>query len=202
MRLRSVLKAAAALLGVLATGALPACTPMPGATPDTTPQPLVTAFPGADGPGSAPGPGIFPLVPATHEHVQRRCPLFPAVHYDPDEFATARVVRAYVCTTAPWSDAPDGTPQIQEFVDRVADEDIPRLLDAYAVPDAERPGDIACELSLHDPLIVWLHTGDGWITPVHAPRDECGFPTPAASAVYESLDLHRVLVAREKLRSE
>jgi hypothetical protein len=171
------------------------------ATPADTddPNPYLTAAIGADGPGTAPGPGIFPLVPATHAHVQLQCPLVSAVHYDPEAIPADEVGAAYVCTTRPYTDAPDGTPQIEEFVDRVATEDIPGLLDAYSVPDDPETSDM-CELSLHDPLIVWLHYGDERITPVYAPRDGCGFPTAEAAAAYDGLDLHRVLVAREKTK--
>jgi hypothetical protein len=163
------------------------------------PNPYLTAIPGAHGPGTPPDDeGVYPLVPATHAHVQIPCPLVSAVHYDEGEIPRDEVASAYVCTTRPYTDAPDGTPQIEEFVDRVAAEDIAGLLEAYAVPDAERPDDVMCEQSLHDPLIVWLHWGDERITPVYAPRDECGFPSPEAAAVYDGLELHRVLVAREK----
>ena len=55
-------------------------------------------------------------------------------------------------------------------------------------------------MSLHDPLIVWLHYGDEQITPVYAPQDECFFPQAAAAKVYTGLELHRVLVAREKTK--
>jgi hypothetical protein len=176
--------------------ALAGCT----ATASEPPSPYLTTAIGADGPGTAPGPGIFPLVPATHAHVQLQCPLVSAVHYDPAAIPADTVESVYVCTTQPYTDAPDGSPQIEEFVDRVAAADIPGLLDAYAVADAEA-ADGMCELSLHDPLIVWLHHADERITPVYAPRDGCGFPSDAAEAVYRGLDLHRVLVAREKMTS-
>jgi hypothetical protein len=162
-------------------------------------SPYLTAAPGAHGPGTPPGDGIYPLVPATHAHVQLQCPLVSAVHYDPDAIPLDEVTGVYVCTTAPYADAPDGTPQIQEFVDRVAGSDIPGLLRAYAVADAERPDDVACTLQLADPLIVWIHHADERITPVYAPTDRCGFPTAEAAAVYDHLELHRLLVAREKL---
>ena len=41
--------------------------------------------------------------------------------------------------------------------------------------------------------------GDEQITPVYAPKDECSNPQTTATAVYDGLDLHRLLVAREKL---
>jgi hypothetical protein len=182
------------LVSLLAIAVLAGCT----ATEPRSPSPSPTAALGADGPGTAPGPGIYPLVPATHAHVQRQCPLVPAVHYDPAAIPADDVASAYVCTTRPYTDAPDGTPQIEEFVDRIATADIPALLQAYAAADAERTEGV-CELSLHDPLIVWLHYGDERITPVYAPQDECGFPTAQAAAVYQGLELHRLLVAREKL---
>jgi len=179
----------------LAAGLLTGCADGAGESP----SPYLTAVPGEHGPGTPPeGPGVFPLVPATHAHVQLWCPLVPAVHYDDAAIPPDTVESAYVCTTAPWDDAPDGTPQIEEFVDRVADADLPALLEAYAVADAE-PTDGMCTLELRDPLIVWLHHGDEQITPVYAPWDECGKPTPEATAVYEGLELHRILVAREKL---
>lgn len=162
-------------------------------------SPYLTAAPGANGPGTAPGDGIYPLGPATHAHVQLQCPLVSAVHYDPDAIPLDEVTGVYVCTTAPYDDAPDGTPQIVEFVDRVAGDDIPGLLDAYAVADAARPDDVVCTLQLADPLIIWIHYADERITPVYAPTDECGFPTPEAAAAYDGLELHRLLVAREKL---
>ena len=184
---------AAAVAGLLAGCASPTAAP-------EAPNPYLTAALGAGGPGTAPGPGVFPLVPATHAHVQLQCPLVSAVHYDPRAIPVDSIDGAYSCTTAPYTDAPDGTPQIEEFVDRVATDDIPGLLDAYAVPDAERT-DGPCDLSLHDPLIVWLHYGDEQITPVYAPQDGCGFPTAEAAAVYDGLELHRLLVAREKTRT-
>jgi hypothetical protein len=190
MPLRLALPAAVMLVLALA-----ACAPA------AETNPYLTAAPGADGPGTAPGDGIFPLVPATHAHVQLQCPLVSAVHYDPARIPLDTVTGIFVCTTAPYTDAPDGTPQIEEFVDRVAGDDIPALLEAYAVADAERPDDVMCTMQLQDPLIVWVHHGDEQITPVYAPRDECAFPTPAATAEYDGLELHRLLVAREKLTS-
>ncbi|MCU1417877.1 MAG: hypothetical protein JWP32_2051 [Schumannella sp.] len=189
---------AAIVVGLLAGCASPAA---PSETPDPqSPDPYLTAALGADGPGTAPGPGMFPLVPATHAHVQLQCPLVSAVHYDPAAIPGDSIDGVYVCTTAPYTDAPDGTPQIEEFVDRVAADDIAGLLDAYAVPDLART-DGPCDMSLHDPLIVWLHYGDERITPVYAPQDGCGFPTAEATAVYDGLELHRLLVAREKTRT-
>ena len=161
-------------------------------------DPYLTAAPGASGPGTAPGEGVFPLVPATHPHVQRQCPLLSAVHYDPGAIAPGDVEGVFICTTAPYTDAPDGTPQIVEFVDRVASADVSGLLEVYSAPDADRTDD-PCAAMLRDPLIVWLHYGDEQITPVYAPMDECGFPADDAAAVYDGLDLHRLLVAREKL---
>jgi hypothetical protein len=52
-------------------------------------------------------------------------------------------------------------------------------------------------MSLQDPLIIWIHVGSQ-ITPVYAPRDGCGFPTAAAADAYHAVELHRLLVAREK----
>lgn len=185
--------AAALLLASCSTG------PAPGSgAPDPAPDP--SAIEGADGPGTAPGPGIYPIVPATHAHVQLSCPLRSAVGFAEAGVDPADVAAVYVCTTAPYADAPDGTPQIQEFVDRVAGADVARLLHAYAVPD-EEPTDGACVLMIQDPLIIWIHDGDGAITPVHAPRDGCGFPQADAAGVYQDVELHRVLVAREKLRT-
>lgn len=184
------------LLGAAAVVALVAGCAGPGAeTPTPTPSATSTQAPG--GPGIAPDDGgVYPLNPATHPHVQLTCPLISAVHYDPESIPGADVDGAYVCTTEPWTPAPDGTPQLVQYVDRVAAEGIPALLAVYAVPDAEPTND-NCIMSLHDPLIVWLHVGDD-ITPVSAPRDGCGFPTAAATDAYEALDLHRLLVAREK----
>lgn len=184
--------AVAAVVGLLASCA-------PAAEPED-PSPYLTAAYGSDGPGTAPGPGIFPIVPATHAHVQLWCPLVTAVHYDPGSIPVDDVDRVFLCTTRPYTDAPDGTPQIEEFVDRVAPDDIGALIEAYAEPDAERT-EGPCDLALHDPLIIWLHHGDERITPVYAPQDECGFPSVAAAAVYNALDLRRVLVAREKMRT-
>lgn len=180
---------------VLLTLALAACAPTAG---DPV-SPYLTAAPGANGPGTAPGEGIYPLVPATHAHVQLQCPLVSAVHYDPEAIPLDDVTAVFVCTTAPYTDAPDGTPQIEEFVDRVSTDGVAGLLDAYAVADADRPDDVMCTLQLMDPLIVWIHYADDRIIPVYAPTDECGFPTPEATAAYDGLDLHRVFVAREKL---
>jgi hypothetical protein len=189
------LSAAGAMVALLA-----ACTrPATPSDPPEPPSPYVTAAAGADGPGTAPGPGIFPLVPATHAHVQLQCPLVSAVHYDAEAIPASDVDGVFVCTTTPYTDAPDGTPQIEEFVDRVASDDIDGLLAAYSAPDAERT-EGPCDLALHDPLIVWLHYGDEQITPVYAPQDECGFPSADASAAYAGLELHRILVAREKTR--
>lgn len=180
---------------------LTSCAAGPASPVDSAvPAPSPTAALGADGPGTAPGPGIYPLVPATHAHVQLSCPLVPAEQLADARIERGSVTAVYVCTTAPYTDAPDGTPQIQEFVDRVATDDVAGLLEAYAAADAA-PTDGACVLMLQDPLIVWVHHGDERITPVHAPRDECGFPQPVAATVYHDLELHRVLVAREKLRS-
>lgn len=179
---------------------LTACTAPQGEGDPAPPNPYITAVPGANGPGTAPGPGVFPIVPATHAHVQLQCPLVSAVHYDSGLVPPEEVASVYICTTRPYTDAPDGTPQIEEFVDRVAGDDLPALLEAYAAPDAPR-GEGSCDLALHDPLIIWLHYGDEQITPVYAPQDECGFPSAAAAAVYSGLELHRVLVAREKTRT-
>jgi hypothetical protein len=131
--------------------------------------------------------------------VQLTCPIISAVHYDPAAIPPAEVDGAYICTAEPWTPAPDGTPQLVQYVDRVEPDDVAALLDAYAVPDAE-PTDDACDLSLHDPLIVWLHVGEQ-ITPVYAPRDGCGFPSEAAGAAYQAVGLERLLVAREKERT-
>jgi hypothetical protein len=185
---------AGAALVAIVVGLVAGCAATGGAEP---PDPYLTAAIGAGGPGTAPGPGIFPLVPATHAHVQLQCPLVSAVHYDPDAIPLDSVDGVYACTTRPWDDAYDGTPQIEEFVDRVAGDDVAGLLEAYAAADAERT-DGACDKILKDPLIVWIHYGDEQITPVYAPMDECGFPQPDAAAAYESLELHRLLVAREK----
>jgi hypothetical protein len=170
-----------------------------GCAASEPPSPYLTAAIGENGPGTAPGPGIFPLVPATHAHVQLTCPLVSAVHYDAG--AIPAVDRAYVCTTEPYLDAPDGTPQIVEYVDRVADADIAGLLEAYSVDDEAVPPGTACAAVAVDPMIVWLHHGDERITPVYAPKDECGNPQPDAETVYDDLELHRLLVAREKLRT-
>lgn len=186
MRLQLTLAAVALLLTACA-----------GTAPES--NPYLTAAPGANGPGTAPGEGIFPLVPATHAHVQLQCPLVSAVHYDASAIPLADIDGVYVCTTDPYTAAPDGTPQIEEFVDRVAETDIAGLLEAYAAPDAE-PGGV-CALVLRDPLIVWLHYGDEQITAVYAPRDRCSFPTDEAAAAYAGLELHRLLVAREKTRT-
>jgi hypothetical protein len=145
-------------------------------------------------------PGVYSLLPATHPHIQRTCPVISAVHYDPAEIPAADVDGAYICTAEPWTDAPDGTPQLVQYVDRVAQEDIPGLLGVYDEPDAE-PTDGACDTMLHDPLIVWLHVGAD-ITPVYAPRDECGAPSEAADAAYHAVELRRLLVAREKERDD
>jgi hypothetical protein len=183
---------AAAAMVALVTG----CTgPFVTASPSSTPTPSSTPPPG--GPGVAPSDGgVYPLLPATHPHVQLSCPLISAVHFDPVAVPPADVDGAYVCIAEPWSPAPDGTPQLVQYVDRIAGADIPALLAAYAVPDVP-PTDDACDMSLHDPLIVWLHVGEQ-ITPVYAPRDACGFPTEAAETAYHSVELHRLLVAREK----
>jgi hypothetical protein len=178
----------AALAGCSADGA-----------PPGSPEQSATATSAPGGPGVAPSDGgIYSLLPATHAHVQLTCPVISAVHYDPAAIPAADVDGAYVCTAEPWTDAPDGTPQLVQYVDRIAESDVAPLLVAYSVPDAE-PTDGACDLSLHDPLIVWLHAGDQ-ITPVYAPRDGCGFPSEAAHATYDSVELQRLLVAREKER--
>jgi hypothetical protein len=185
-------------LALAVAGLLTSCA---GPGSDEPPNPYLTAAIGENGPGTAPGPGVFPLVPATHAHVQLQCPLVSAVHYDPEAIPLTSVTGVYVCTTRPWDDAPDGTPQIEEFVDRVASDDIPGLLDAYAVEDAAADDDVSCIQVVQDPLIIWIHHGDEQITPVYAPKDECGFPQVDAAGTYEGLELHRLLVAREKLRT-
>jgi hypothetical protein len=182
---------------IVVVTALTGCsTPAPA---PTSPVPTESTSP-PSGPGIPPADGgIYPLLPATHPHVQLQCPLISAVHYDPAAIPAATVDGIYVCTAEPWTDAPDGTPQLVQYVDRVAEADIAPLLEAYAVPDAE-PSDGACDASLHDPLIVWLHAGEQ-ITPVFAPRDGCGFPSEPADAAYHAVGLHRLLVAREKERT-
>jgi hypothetical protein len=182
----------AATLGLLAACAGPGS--------DEPPNPYLTAAIGENGPGTAPGPGIFPLVPATHAHVQLKCPLVSAIHYDRSTIPLSAVDAVYICTTRGWDDSYDGTPQLEEFVDRVATDDIPALLDAYSEPDAFHGLGVACAAMLQDPLIIWLHYGDEQITPVYAPQDECSFPQASAAKVYAALDLHRVLVAREKTK--
>lgn len=180
--------AAAAVVALVSACAGPTV-PAPSPTPTETSAP--------SGPGIAPSDGgIYPMNPATHPHIQLSCPLISAVHYDPAAIPPADVDGAYVCTAEPWTDAPDGTPQLVQYVDRAVADDIPALLAAYAVPDAP-PTDDNCIMSLQDPLIVWLHVGEQ-ITPVYAPRDGCGFPSDEADAAYHALHLQRLLVAREK----
>jgi hypothetical protein len=192
-------RAAAVLVpGLMLASILTACA---GSRGGDAPNPYLTAAIGENGPGTPPGPGVFPVVPATHAHVQLQCPLVSAVHYDPARIPVARVDGVYVCTTRPWDDAPDGTPQIEEFVDRVAEADVAGLLEAYAAPDAAVPDDVVCAAVVVDPMIVWIHYGDQQITPVYAPKDECSNPQAGAAAVYDGLELHRLLVAREKLTS-
>jgi hypothetical protein len=184
------LAAAAAVAALVSACAGPA-------VPAPSPTPTETSAPAPDGPGIAPSDGgVYPMNPATHPHVQLTCPLISAVHYDPAAIPPAEVDGAYVCTAEPWTPAPDGTPQLVQYVDRAAEDDIPALLAAYAVPDAP-PTDDNCIMSLQDPLIVWLHVGEQ-ITPVYAPRNGCGFPSDEADAAYHALHLQRLLVAREK----
>jgi hypothetical protein len=183
--------AAAVAVVALATG----CTSPP--VPPVSPTPTDSSAAAPSGPGIAPDDGgVYPLLPATHPHVQRDCPLISAVHYDPAEIPAAAVDGVYVCTAEPWTDALDGTPQLVQYVDRVDQADVPALLAAYAVADAALTEE-NCITVVQDPLIVWLHVGDD-ITPVYAPRDGCGFPTAAAAEAYHGVDLHRLLVAREK----
>jgi hypothetical protein len=193
----------AVLVATTVVVVLGACSSPAGSGPSQTPEvpsPYLTVAIGEFGPGTPPaGDGIYPFEPATHAHVQLSCPLVPAVHYDPEAIPASSVDRIYICTIAPYTDAPDGTGQIQEFVDRVDDDDIGRLLEAYAVPD-EEPTDGACTYEATDPAIIWLHHG-GTITPVYAPFDECHHTMTSAREAYDSVELHRVLVAREKLRS-
>jgi hypothetical protein len=188
--------ATAVLAAVLVAGS--GCSAVPPGSATPTPSTTSTSAPG---PGVAPDDGgVYSLLPATHPHIQRTCPVISAVHYDPEAIPAAVVDGAYICTAEPWTDAPDGTPQLVQYVDRVVQEDIAGLLAAYAVPDAP-PTDGACDASLHDPLIVWLHVG-GDITPVYAPRNECGAPSEAADAAYHAVELRRLLVAREKERND
>ena len=123
------------------------------------------------------------------------------MHYDPVAIPAADVDGAYICTAEPWTDAPDGTPQLVQYVDRVAQDDIAAA--ARRVRRRRMPSrrDEACDASLHDPLIVWLHVGEQ-ITPVYAPRDGCGCPSEAAEAAYHAVQLQRLLVAREKERDD
>lgn len=140
---------------------------------------------------------VFPLVPATHPHVQLSCPLtVGAIHYDEAAIPAEDVDGVFICTAEPWTPAPDGTPQLVQYVDRVDQGDVAALLTAYAEPDAP-PTDDNCIMSIQDPLIIWLHVGET-ITSVYAPRDGCGFPSAAASDAYHGVALHRLLVAREK----
>jgi hypothetical protein len=188
--MRFLVIAAIVVAGVAGCGS-PTPAPVPS-SPTPSQPPSGPGIPPADG-------GIYPILPATHPHVQLTCPLISAVHYDPAAIPPADVDGAYSCTAEPWTPAPDGTPQLVQYVDRVVEADVPGLLAAYAMPDAE-PTDGACDASLHDPLIIWLHVGEQ-ITPVYAPRDECGFPTEAADAAYHAVGLQRLLVAREKERT-
>ena len=182
------LVAAAVIVAALAGCAAGTAGPAPSSTPTSSPH---------TGPGIAPDDGgIYPLLPATHPHVQLTCPLISAVHYDAAAIPPNEVDGVYSCTAKPWTPAPDGTPQLVQYVDRVVPADVPALLEAYAARDAE-PTDGFCDASLHDPLIIWLHVGER-ITPVYAPRDECGFPTEAADRAYHAVGLERLLVAREK----
>ncbi|MEO5921175.1 MAG: hypothetical protein ABIQ01_08540 [Pseudolysinimonas sp.] len=183
------------VIGAVAVVALSACST--GAPPVASPTPSASSSAGPSGPGIAPDDGgVYPLLPATHPHIQLQCPLISAIHYDSLVIAPADVDGVFVCTAEPWTDAPDGTPQLVQYVDRVDQDDIPALLTAYAVPDAP-PTDDNCIMSLQDPLIVWLHVGED-ITPVYAPRDGCGFPSAASAEAYHAVRLHRLLVAREK----
>jgi hypothetical protein len=186
----------ALVVAALVVAALSGCSA--GAPGSATPTPSTTST-AAPGPGVAPSDGgVYSLLPATHPHVQLTCPVISAAHYDPAGIPPADVDGAYICTAEPWTDAPDGTPQLVQYVDRIAQDDVAGLLAAYAVPDAT-PTDGACDTSLRDPLIVWLHAGDE-IAPVFAPRDECGAPSEAAAAAYHEVELQRLLVAREKER--
>ena len=162
-----------ALVAAAAVALVAGCAgPSVPAPPSSTPTASSTPAPG--GPGIAPSDGgVYPLLPATHPHVQLSCPLIPAVHYDPVVTPPADVDGAYVCTAEPWSPAPDGTPQLVQYVDRIAQDDLIPLLEAYAVQDGE-PAEV-CDLALHDPLVVWLHAGEQ-ITAVLAPRGGCCCP--------------------------
>jgi hypothetical protein len=189
-RLRAVALAAAVV--ALVAGCAGPGTPVPA-----SPTPTGSASHAPTGPGIPPDDGgVYPLLAATHPHVQLTCPLISAVHYDPDAIPLADVDGVYSCTAEPWTDAPDGTPQLVQYVDRVVADDVPALLTAYAVEDAPRTDD-NCIMSMQDPLIVWIHVGEQ-ITPVYAPRDGCGFPSAAASDAYHAVGLERLLVAREK----
>jgi hypothetical protein len=188
----------ATVLAAIVLTALSGC----AATAPETESPSPTAStPAPGGPGVAPADGgVYSLLPATHAHVQLTCPVVSAVHYDATAIPVAEVDGAYICTAEPWTDAPDGTPQLVQYVNRVDQGDVTGLLAAYAAPDAE-PTDEACDSVLHDPLIVWLHVGER-ITPVFAPRDACGAPVEDASAAYHTVTLQRLLVAREKERDD
>jgi hypothetical protein len=191
-RVRAIVLAAIVVTALSGCGAT---APEPG-----TPSPAAsTAAP--EGPGVAPvDGGVYSLLPATHAHVQLTCPVVSAVHYDPSAIPATAVDGAYICTAEPWTDAPDGTPQLVQYVNRIAQGDVTRLLAAYAAPDAE-PADEACDSALRDPLIVWLHVAEQ-ITPVFAPRDPCGAPVADADAAYHAVTLQRLLVAREKERHD
>lgn len=186
------LAAGAAVVALVTACAGPAHT-----VPTPLPVPSETAAHEPSGPGIAPSDGgLYPLLPATHPHVQLTCPLIGAIHYDPARIPPAEVDGVYICTAEPWTPAPDGTPQLVQYVDRVAQEDVLTLLTVYTLPDTE-PTDENCIMSLQDPLIVWIHAGEK-ITPVYAPRDVCGFSSDVAADAYHAVELHRLLVAREK----
>ena len=152
--------------------------PTPAAGPDAEPDRDPTPAPG--GPASRPPTAAsIPLLPATHPHVQLTVPAHLGRALRPGgDPAGRRRRRLHLHRRAvdrrPRRHAAAG-PVRRPRRRRTTS---PRLLDAYAVPDAP-PTDDNCIMSLQDPLIVWLHVGEQ-ITPVYAPRDGCGFPSDAA----------------------
>jgi hypothetical protein len=136
----------------------------------------------------APAPDPTPLIPLTHPHVLLSCPDLPVARLTdvPAEVDEVRRCRA------DFHDV-DGVLNKVQYVERLAG-DPKGLLDAYARPD-DPPAE-ACDAVAHDPLLLWVVSGDE-VSVVRAPRDGCGQPLAAAADAYAGADWETVLVARE-----
>ena len=201
LRIVVALASALALAGCATPGS-PGGEPVPG---PTSTAPTSTA-PSSTAPTSTAEPVLRrPLVPVSARELLEYCPAVDAEHFDAD---TAAVLDIYVCSTSDIlstdGEAGAGGDRSTGDSGTAALPDVQRasrvsaggaeLLTAYSVANAPATSGACIQLAA-DPLIVWLNTAAG-ITPVYAPVDECGFPTPDATEAFNGIELETILDIR------